>query len=423
MGRAHAGALFALLSCTACGDGEASLVVELRTDYAPGADFSSVETSVEAGGVAREAIPAAAASSDDFVAGERIAQFDALPTGAALVRVALRDGDGALVATRLTRLELNGTTGLIVTISRSCAEVRCPGATDDASETECFEGRCVPPTCQPAMPETCGAGTDGGGADAGEVDGGVDAGEVDGGADAGEVDGGPADSGTVGTDGGMTDPTLVAWYRCESASPGTVPDSTGNGNHGMCSPGRCPMIATGHVGNACRFARSDLDEVRVPSLGDFAPSALTVTAWVWHQGGSEGSLIGKPVGTDISNSWQLELRDFMSGDPVPDVVLFSTAPNETGWDQLDYYFPTPPERRWIHVAGTWNGSQRQLFVDGVRELAGSGTIVSDGHHVLIGFDENDDGAGAWNHLDGLLDEIRIYSRVLSSSEIAALAAE
>jgi hypothetical protein len=436
MGRGYAWALIALLSFTACGDDEASLVVELRTDYGPAVDFTAVETSVETDGVEEAAIPTAASSSHDFVAGRRVAQFDGLAPGRVLVRVTLRDDAGGLVATRLTRLDISGTTGLIVVISSSCADIRCPGAADDPSETECYDGRCVPPTCQPTRIETCGGVRDGGQNDAGdggELDSTVPV--VDSGpsmdstmsdamsdatppVDSGEMD---ADTGPPDTGGGV-DPTLVAWYACESLASGRVVDVTGNGHDGTCSGVRCPTIVTGRVGNACSFSRADRDEVRVLGLDAFDPSALTVALFVWHQGGSEGSMIGKPLGTGIANSWQLELRNFGgAGPPIPDTFLFSTGPDPDTWEHIDYYFPSDPTRRWLHVAGTWDGTELAVYVDGTRVLSEPGTIISDTHPVLIGFDENS--GSPWAHIDALLDEIRIYSRALSSEEIAALAAE
>jgi hypothetical protein len=68
---------------------------------------------------------------------------------------------------------------------------------------------------------------------------------------------------------------------------------------------------------------------------------------------------------------------------------------------------------WHHVAGTYDGSEMRLYLDGVlldsRQV--SGTLFNgDGVHLSW-----------WNEpLDGLLDEIGIYNRALTAKEIFAI---
>jgi hypothetical protein len=81
-----------------------------------------------------------------------------------------------------------------------------------------------------------------------------------------------------------------------------------------------------------------------------------------------------------------------------------------------------PRGRWIHLAGSFDGSQARLYVEG-REVAAvtfSGTIGSSMVPLTLGarqattmFDEA---------LLGRLDDVRLFARALTSAEIAALAA-
>ena len=91
--------------------------------------------------------------------------------------------------------------------------------------------------------------------------------------------------------------------------------------------------------------------------------------------------------------------------------------------------------QWYHVVmtgenGTGPGtSTLQLFVDGVLVDSDSGilgdvTFNGDGGfgtapHLTIGAVRNDDTSPAYRPYDGLLDELAIYDRVLTPSEIAA----
>jgi hypothetical protein len=72
--------------------------------------------------------------------------------------------------------------------------------------------------------------------------------------------------------------------------------------------------------------------------------------------------------------------------------------------------------RWHHVAGTYDGSQICLYVDGKLDISStaSGTIKTNDQPVYIG--ENSEQSNRfWN---GLIDDARIYSYALSADELA-----
>jgi hypothetical protein len=77
--------------------------------------------------------------------------------------------------------------------------------------------------------------------------------------------------------------------------------------------------------------------------------------------------------------------------------------------------------RWHHVAGTYNGSQICLYVDGKLDASStaSGTIKINNQPVYIG--ENSERPGRfWN---GLIDDVRLYSYDLSADEVAVIYAD
>ena len=83
---------------------------------------------------------------------------------------------------------------------------------------------------------------------------------------------------------------------------------------------------------------------------------------------------------------------------------------------------TTPGNRWVHYAGVFDGSQKQLYVDGVRvgQYASADAVAYDNHDIIIGGDENSGSfAYAWK---GAIDELYIFDRALSADEIAKLAA-
>ncbi|MBW2465452.1 MAG: hypothetical protein JRH11_27640, partial [Deltaproteobacteria bacterium] len=127
-------ALFLLTSCA--GDG-IRLTVELRTDFVPGVEFVSVETTVDDG--PPQATPAT--GRYDFIEGVRIAEYEGLAARTQRVEVVLRDAAGEVLQTDLTILTLVTDFGLRVVIGRDCADFECP------EEQKCAGGRCVPLDC------------------------------------------------------------------------------------------------------------------------------------------------------------------------------------------------------------------------------------------------------------------------------------
>lgn len=78
------------------------------------------------------------------------------------------------------------------------------------------------------------------------------------------------------------------------------------------------------------------------------------------------------------------------------------------------------ENTWYHLAATYNGSQASLYVNGQLKATYSitGKIGTSDYPLQIGhFYNRGFGGGEFN---GLIDEIRIYNRGLTSSEIAAI---
>src|SRR5204863_2258476 len=75
----------------------------------------------------------------------------------------------------------------------------------------------------------------------------------------------------------------------------------------------------------------------------------------------------------------------------------------------------PPVNVWSHVALTYDGTAMRLFQDGVEvgSQAQTGAIVTTAGSLRIG------GNTIWPEwFDGLIDEVRVYNRALSASEIA-----
>jgi hypothetical protein len=72
---------------------------------------------------------------------------------------------------------------------------------------------------------------------------------------------------------------------------------------------------------------------------------------------------------------------------------------------------------WSHLAATYDGTTIRLYVNGtlVQSQAAAGGIMTSSNPLRIG------GNSIWNseYFAGLIDEVRVYNRVLTAAEIAA----
>jgi len=153
--------LSALLLSSCSDDAEPSLVVDLRTDWMAGTEVVRVRSQLTRGSFAtppsteREILEDVAPGTD-LMTGHRIASFEALEPGTWTLRVALLDAAGATLGTRTAEVELERPLGLLITITRDCASVTCPGDGDgDPTETECLARTCISPRCHSGNPAGC----------------------------------------------------------------------------------------------------------------------------------------------------------------------------------------------------------------------------------------------------------------------------
>lgn len=95
--------------------------------------------------------------------------------------------------------------------------------------------------------------------------------------------------------------------------------------------------------------------------------------------------------------------------------------------RVDSDIQVPRDGRWVHVAGSFNGSFLRVYIDGVQRgsLAVSGLVDQNDLPLAVGSNNKpniDPQQPASNWMMGAMDDFRLYRRALSKAEIAALAA-
>ena len=91
------------------------------------------------------------------------------------------------------------------------------------------------------------------------------------------------------------------------------------------------------------------------------------------------------------------------------------------WKYLDSNIPIARDT-WTHVASTYNGTRLTVWINGAQagSMAVTGSTCSNNRPLAVGA-KNYPGAGVLEAFwDGQLDDIRLYRRALSATEIRAL---
>lgn len=138
----------ACLIVAGCKGGGSELIVDLRTDYVPGVEFTEVEI-LRLGDDEDVVVRRLAAVGEDFIRGQRVAELDVAGPRVEL-RARLLAPNGRRIADRRQQVELQGTTGVTIVITRDCEGVPC----DD--DQACLDAVCVSLGCSPEHPELCG---------------------------------------------------------------------------------------------------------------------------------------------------------------------------------------------------------------------------------------------------------------------------
>src|SRR5438270_1244009 len=192
----------------------------------------------------------------------------------------------------------------------------------------------------------------------------------------------------------------VAWYRAENNGvDSTGPNfATANGGAGY---------TTGEVGQAFSL-NGTTAYVSAPDNASLHLSALTIEGWFYLSGSGNRMLVSKTAGTGFSDSFLV----FVAGDGT----IGGGIGNSTSTDVLSTS-TSPSLFAWHHFAYVYDGTSQQIYLDGV--LAGSAAtaqaIAYDSHPLLIGADI--DRETPTNFFSGRIDEVTIYNRALSATEI------
>lgn len=205
----------------------------------------------------------------------------------------------------------------------------------------------------------------------------------------------------TGTGGGL----VGAWSFNEGAGT-TVGDASGFGNIGSIF--QATWHTSGKYGKALSFDGSN-DYVSVADSNSLdLTNKMTIEAWV------------RPT---ASSGWRTVMMKENSNEMAYGMYARESSNRPSGWLRIN---PTSGSsfsagatpgltlNAWTHMATTYDGTTLRLFINGVQRAsrATTGSMYTTSGPLKFG------GNAIWGeYFAGQLDEIRIYNRALSSTEI------
>lgn len=203
----------------------------------------------------------------------------------------------------------------------------------------------------------------------------------------------------------------ILYFKLNEAS-GNIADYSGNGHDGTTANSPTYNVA-GKFNGAMQFDSTAPAE-RVDTTNSLnynvSGTGFTATAWIYVNGAVTpeiaGDIIGHYYPTSNNRSWVLQIQNNVtrligSADGTATTIATGTVPigNTTGW-----YF----------VSGRWNTTHLNVFVNGVQTgntpaLASLKYNADQGIRLAV--------LGSAGGFDGKIDEVAVWNRSLSDTEI------
>jgi hypothetical protein len=201
---------------------------------------------------------------------------------------------------------------------------------------------------------------------------------------------------------------LVGLWHFDEGTGSIAGDSSGYGNNGTLLGNPPPSWVAGKFGDALQFSGSNY--VQIPDSSSLKPTHITITAWI------NPANVEYVDDTIYSKSFLIcSLRGHANhaGPPpwYPDFILTIGSTCHECVATIGIY-----PNNWYFIVGTYDGSTMKIYVNGVlgKTLNVSGSISWNTQVPFIGHNT----WGGW--AAGVIDEVRIYNRALSASEIQSL---
>ena len=199
---------------------------------------------------------------------------------------------------------------------------------------------------------------------------------------------------------------LIGHWKFDEVIGTAAADSSGNNRTGTLTNG--PLWTLGKISNALSLDGVN-DYVSIPSTLDVAALPFTLSAWVSPSSYADyATIIAKRTTYSPSG-----MRFGLLLQPGSGRVWLQSYSSDT------IFSYTPPLNTWTHITVVANTANTQLYVNGVLQQSLGAFTLGTGATAQMRIGNVPDGPDQYA---GKLDDVRVYNRALSTSEIVGVMA-
>jgi hypothetical protein len=210
---------------------------------------------------------------------------------------------------------------------------------------------------------------------------------------------------------------LIGYWRFDETSGQTAGEASGAGNIGNYLNGAVTTV--GRLNRALYLDGID-DYVRVPSSNALETNrtALSFATWVNVSSNDTWQAVFRKVIEEGSHTFPYSAYDLIVENSSGVLRARMAISRDDDVRATVYTTSALNYGSWYHVAGVFDGSSLRIYLNGSMEASKSfsGLIRESSAPLLIGRN-----GGGGDSFKGMIDDLRIYGRALSASEIQSLA--
>ncbi len=207
---------------------------------------------------------------------------------------------------------------------------------------------------------------------------------------------------------------LVGWWNFNEGSGATARDISGHNNNGTIVGATHVDGVPGTGGSALDFTNSHSVDISHSSV-QLLTAGGTISAWIHPRtlGSSNyGRIVDKSTNDGGGNGFSFRL--------APNNRLRFSVHSGTRESEVDSIV----FNSWMHVLVSWTRNGNTTFyingeVSGPSGMTGDSSMITTTNQLRIGRRSNATDYG----FNGLIDDVRIYSRALTASEVSTLYAQ
>ncbi|MEW6617210.1 MAG: LamG-like jellyroll fold domain-containing protein [Patescibacteria group bacterium] len=204
---------------------------------------------------------------------------------------------------------------------------------------------------------------------------------------------------------------LVGYWHFDEGTSTLAYDNSGYGNNGTLYNTPTWQGSINCKAGGCLDFNGTNQYTRVSSNTTLDLAGVgTVAAWIKIPSSWSGSLYPNVVSKGANAGWDTDGWSLYAFGPASNAIGVGFR---NGGTTLNVAFTNSLKDQWIHIVGVWNGSMVYIYQNGVLKNSTGQAInpPSTSSPVTIARDNGG------QYFDGLIDEVRIYNRALTATEI------